>query len=128
MIEPFASEIRAAAGESTCLKRVTVCVLLDDAQTVIACESNRCDPPNGICQRLARKDQQETYPVTSSCNWTHAEIRAIRSAPWDAVPSVARIYGHEWPCPTCEEALRNNGIERIEVFPGFAHVGLRGSE
>lgn len=128
---PYVRDFREVAGESTCQKRVTVCTLLEPLEhgwLLVACESNRCEPDGGTCHRLGTKDAQATYPADSQCNWTHAEIRAIAAIPPDTKPTRAVIFGHDFPCPSCEAALRAAGIERIEVdsWPEYAdYVGLR---
>jgi deoxycytidylate deaminase len=70
---------------------------------------------------------KEGYALVSSCNWAHAEIRALASVPPGAKPTKAVIYGHDFPCPYCEIALRAAGIKNIEInkdkYKGT--VGLR---
>lgn len=116
-----------AAKESTCQKRIVVCILYDASGTPLAVESNRCSPAGGTCQRVGISNGQADYPVESTCNWTHAEIMALNALPKDAKPYAAVVYGHDFPCPTCEKALRAAGIEHImaENSPELRTVGLR---
>jgi deoxycytidylate deaminase len=82
---------------------------------LLAFESNRCDPPDGICRRIGRTDARELYPVESECNWTHAEIMALRALDENAKPVKAVIYGHNFACPSCEAALHSAGINQIVI-------------
>lgn len=122
---------RKVSQESTCQKRVTVCELLErhrsGAWQVVARESNRCEPLGGACHRMGRADLQALYPETSECNWIHAERMAIAAIPPGRRPTRAIIYGHDFPCPPCEAALRAAGVDRIEIDKGrlSATVGLR---
>lgn len=138
MIGGYVRDFRVVAGESTCLKRVTVCQLLErhapdnsydrDWWLIVASESNRCEPPGGVCSRLGKRDGQSDYPSESPCNWTHAEIRALAAIPTGTNPTRAIIYGHDFPCPDCERALRAAGITDIEIGHDeelAPHVGIR---
>lgn len=115
-----------AALESTCRKRVVVCELYDIHGKLIACESNRCDPPGGQCTRMGVVNGQADYPAESTCNWTHAEIMALQAVGSSNAPHRAVIYGHDFPCPRCEASLRAAGVVVIEVENrGLAGVGTR---
>lgn len=114
---------KQATAESTCLKRVTVCELYAADGTLLARESNRCDPPDGKCQRIAVSNQQAEYPESSTCNWTHSESMALQAV-GQARPTRAVIYGHDFPCPSCERALRVKGVTAIEVVPAAEGCGL----
>lgn len=124
-------ELARAAFESTCQKRVTVCAIFDAGGDLLAAESNRCEPgeaSSGKCTRLMRSDEREAYPLESDCNWTHAEIMAVRSLTSGRIPYRAVIFGHDWPCPACELALFEAGVEKIEVEPARrpdVGIGLR---
>lgn len=104
-----------AVAASTCLKRVVVCELYDERGRLLATESNRCSPPDGICARLGQRDQQAAYPVESSCGWEHAEQRALAALYNDDAPHRAVIYGHDFPCPDCERSLRAAGVMLFDV-------------
>src|SRR4051812_42473278 len=96
-VKSISSESRTveqAATESTCLKRVTVCEILDANRNVLACESNRCSPPDGKCCRMGLVSVKDGYPEYSSCRWTHAEEMSINSLPPESQPVVAVVYGH----------------------------------
>jgi deoxycytidylate deaminase len=116
--------IEQAAAESTCLKRITVCEIYDEMSNLLARESNRCEPPGGVCCRMGVVSAKEGYPEHSTCNWTHAEEMAIRALLDRSEPHVAVIYGHDFPCPSCEAKLRAAGVEHIEMRQHPA-VGLR---
>lgn len=111
------------AAESTCLKRVTVCELFAADGSLLARESNRCDPPDGKCCRLETQNSRGDYPSHSDCRWTHAEAMALRAC--DGRPGHAILYGHDFVCPDCEAALRAAGVSVITVFPKRDGVGLR---
>lgn len=113
-----------AAKESTCLKRVTVCEIYSDF-VLLARESNRCEPPNGECSRLGLSNAKSEYPSSCSCSWKHAEIRAIAALPSNCSPELAIIFGHDFPCPDCEGALRKAGVKRIAICPDAVGCGLR---
>lgn len=117
--------LATVAAESTCLKRVTVCTILDRAGDVISMESNRCNPPNGQCARLGLSQDKPDYSTQCTCNWEHAEVRAIAALDKDAVPSRAIVCGHEFCCPACEKALNGIGITDIEVVPDAPCTGVR---
>lgn len=117
--------IRDAARQSTCRKRVTVCVIFDVDGNPLACESNRCDPPEGQCTRVARSDGQAQYPSESGCRWQHAEQRAVAALSESARPVRALLCGHDFPCPDCESALRAVGVTHIDVEPTLFGTGLR---
>jgi len=114
--------------ESTCQKRVTVCELLEPMRgswQVVARESNRCDPLGGTCHRLGRADVQATYPSSSDCRWTHAERMAIAAIPFGRRPTRAIIYGHDFACPECVQALTAVGVTVIEIGRARTTVGLK---
>lgn len=118
--------VATAAAESTCRKRVTVCVIYDEAGRALACESNRCDPPNGECTRMGVVNGKEGYPSTSTCNWSHAEARAVAALFLGWGPErTAVLYGHDFVCPDCEAALRAAGVTKIHVVPQTQGVGVR---
>lgn len=104
-----------AVTESTCRKRIVVCELYDAEGTLLARASNRCNPPGGICARMERQDGQATYPTHSECGWTHAEVMAVAALTAGISPTRAILYGHDFPCPACEDALRKAGVIDIEV-------------
>jgi hypothetical protein len=114
-----------AIAESTCRKRVTLCVIYDARGTVLACESNRCAPPNGECTRMSVANGKADYPSTSTCNWSHAEQRAAQAVPVGSVPTVAVLYGHDFVCGDCEAALKAIGVTTINVVPNSEGVGVR---
>jgi deoxycytidylate deaminase len=108
--------IHEVAAESTCQKRRVVCELLNDSGERLAIESNRCNPPDGTCVRIGIVSTREGYPVHSECNWTHAEIMALRAINRTAEkPFRAIIYGHNFPCSACELALQVAGVRHIEL-------------
>lgn len=107
--------IATARAESTCQKRATVCVIYDVDDDILACESNRCAPPNGICVRIGVSNTKADYPVESSCNWTHAEQRAVAALPRGSRPHRALLFGHDFYCDACETALRAAGVVVLEV-------------
>lgn len=111
----MAKEFIQAYHESTCQKRVTVVALLDKDGNVLSRESNRCNPDGGTCHRLGIVQNVNNYDVHSSCNWTHAEIMAIKALPEGARPYKAILYGHDFYCQTCENALKAAGVEEFEI-------------
>lgn len=115
----------ATCDESTCHKRVTVCEIFDQHGTMLARESNRCNPEGGSCHRMTTSNTREAYPKDSECNWTHAEIMAINALSASARPYSAFVYGHDFPCPSCEAALRARGVALIECISGRQGVGVR---
>lgn len=101
--------------ESTCQKRNIVCEIYDQHNNLIARESNRCEPSGGLCHRLNVIQGREDYDVISECNWTHAEINAIKALPSDTRPHMSIIYGHDFYCKNCEDELRNVGIKIFAI-------------
>ena len=97
---------------ATCQKRVVICVLFDKDGSVVACESNRCSPPNGVCPRLDLVTNKENYPP-NHCNSEHAEVRALKLA--KRMPTHAVLIGHKFFCDDCERLLKSYGIE-LEVI------------
>lgn len=110
---------------STCHKRATVCVLLDEDNEVVSVAANTCDPAEGVCQRLGVHQTQQEYDVESTCNWEHAEARALDQLPEEVQPTTAVVLGHDFVCPTCDEKLKARGVESIAVIPEGPGVGLR---
>jgi deoxycytidylate deaminase len=123
--EDLTSLISQAAGASTCQKRVVVCALYGASRQLLAIESNRCSPPNGVCCRLATANKEGDYPSNSECNWEHAEKRAIDSLLEDVRPTMAVIYGHDFACPDCQELLRSRGVRTTEIGALVSGTGLR---
>lgn len=105
-------KITQAILEATCQKRVVVCLLFDKVGQVVAVESNRCSPPNGVCPRLDLVTSKENYPP-NHCNSEHAEVRALKLA--KRMPTHAVLSGHSFFCDDCERLLRSYGIE-LEVM------------
>ncbi len=114
----------SVVAESTCLKRVTVCELFNADGRLIARESNRCNPPNGICARATVRQGKEGYAVTAECNWAHAEARALDECIGNPVTAI--VYGHDFACPECERKLRAAGVADIQIIPKYDGVGIRG--
>lgn len=104
-----------ASQESTCQKRITVCEIYDAEGNLLSRESNRCNPTGGICTRLGLVQSKTNYDVESTCNWTHAEINAIKSLKESDKPHKAIIYGHTFFCDACENALRSVGVKELEI-------------
>ncbi len=108
--------LEEAAAESTCQKRLVVCEIYDEFGKILAVESNRCSPTGGLCHRIGIVQTKSDYDVTSACNWTHAEVMAIRALPGGRHhPYRAVIYGHDYPCDACDMALRRVGVETIDI-------------
>jgi len=107
--------IEDAKTESTCQKRIIVCEIFDVDGKLLARESNRCEPEGETCHRIGVVQAKEGYDVNSSCNWTHAEIMAINALPNNSRPYKAVISGHDFYCDACEEALKNIGVEILEI-------------
>ncbi len=115
--------LEEAAAESTCQKRLVVCEIYDEYGKILAVESNRCSPTGGLCHRIGVVQTKADYDVTSACNWTHAEIMAIRALPRGSyTPHRAVIYGHSYPCDACESALRRVGVEIIDIKPASSFL------
>ena len=108
-------EFNQVVAESTCKKRITVCEIYDKDYNLLSRESNRCDPEKGICSRVGVIQKKQNYEIHSQCNWTHAEIRAINSLPSESKPYVSILYGHEFYCDTCEDALKAAGVEKLQI-------------
>lgn len=117
MAQSIGKTIEETASESTCLKRVVVCDIYDVDGKLLSRESNRCTPPDGKCCRMAIVSQKEGYPEHSTCNWTHAEEMAISALPSGSVPHAANLYGHDFPCPPCEQKLMAVGVKVITTQP-----------
>lgn len=112
------SEIKSidqATTESTCQKRITMVEIYDEQNNLLSRESNRCNPSGGTCHRIGVFNGKENYPADSHCNWTHAEIMAIKSLPENSKPYKAILYGHDFYCEPCETALKNVGVKIFEV-------------
>lgn len=116
--------VQKAAAESTCQKRITVCVIYDKEGNILVVESNRCEPEGGICERLKVVEEKKNYSE-KSCNWMHAEIRAVARLFEVNKPYRAVLYGHEFFCINCEKALREAGVEVFEVASNGCGTGLR---
>lgn len=102
-------------NESTCLKRQVVCELYDIDDNLLSRESNRCNPPDGICSRIGLKQPKNNYDVESTCNWTHAEIMALKALKSDAKPYRAMLTGHDFFCNECEKALIKAGVVEFQI-------------
>jgi deoxycytidylate deaminase len=109
--------IEQAKAESTCQKRVTVVQIIDEKGYIVACESNRCAPEGRTCHRMGVVQGKENYDTHSHCNWAHAEINAINALPEGAKPKKAILYGHDFYCQPCEDALRAVGVTEFKVKP-----------
>ena len=101
-------ELGKVINDSTCLKRSVVCILVDKDERIVAVESNRCSPPNGVCPRLDLVTCKENYPA-NRCNSEHAEVRALKVA--KRMPKRAILIGHRFFCDDCERLLTSYGIE-----------------
>lgn len=101
--------------ESTCQKRITICEIYDKDNNLLSRESNRCEPTNGVCARVGVVQTKDNYDRNSFCNWTHAEIRAISSLPVQSQPYLSVLYGHDFYCDSCEEALKKAGVIELTV-------------
>lgn len=116
-----------AAKQSTCQKRVVVCSLYDQYGNLLACESNRCAPPGGKCTRLGVESQQRGYPAESTCNWEHAEARALRALPEGAQVHRLVLTGHTFICQSCSDLFEQAGMTNVVVaiVPEEEGCGLR---
>ena len=128
MREELATLIKTLAKTSTCLKRSVVCVILDQNDNVLGFGANYCAPDNGICPRLGIYQNKAEYS-DFSCNWEHAEVRAVKSISDQAilngrVPMKAIVVGHDFCCPNCEETLKRLGVT-AEVIPTGYGTGLK---
>lgn len=101
-------EFQKTINASTCQKRAVVCILVDKNEKVVAVESSRCSPPNGLCPRLSLVTNKENYPP-NLCNTEHAEVRALKLA--KRIPKRAILIGHTFFCDDCERLLKSYGIE-----------------
>lgn len=117
--------LQVAASESTCAKRVTVCALYDGEGNLLAVESNRCSPPGRVCGRLDVANTKQDYPSTASCNWEHAERRALAALPAGSAPRQAVLHGHDFYCNECEAALVAAGVVNLTIARGSGIGGLR---
>jgi deoxycytidylate deaminase len=106
---------KEAIEESTCQKRATVCEIYDANWILLSRESNRCNPEGGTCHRLGLVQNKDNYDKDSHCNWTHAEINAIAALPEGSTPFEAIVYGHNFACQNCENALKAAGVQRISI-------------
>lgn len=104
-----------AVAQSTCQKRITICEIYDIEYNLLSRESNRCEPDNGVCSRFDVKQNKDNYDTESNCNWTHAEIRAIQSLPSNSKPYLSILYGHNFYCDACEQALKDAGVQIFEI-------------
>ena len=116
--------VRKAASESTCQKRVTVCMILDFFGSVLSCESNRCDPDGDVCARLGVEQNKKNYSGYE-CNSVHAEVMAIKALPQGTRPHKAVLYGHKFFCDDCEQRLNEVGVEKFEQFDEGYGTGPR---
>lgn len=112
---PHVKSMEEAQSESTCQKRKVVCEIYDRDGNILARESNRCNPEGGTCHRLETTNTKSDYPVSSECNWSHAEVQAIRALPLWSKPYRSVLYGHTFYCGACEESLRTAGVEVLEI-------------
>lgn len=101
--------------ESTCQKRVTVVEIYNKEGNLLSRESNRCEPEGKVCHRLGLVQNKKNYDVLSSCNWTHAEINAIKSLKPEDKPYKSILYGHNFYCDNCENKLKEKGIKIFEI-------------
>lgn len=99
---------------SNCQKRVTVCILFDTENRPAGFGYNFCAPPTPICPRLGLSQTKEKYTGTE-CETIHAEIMALRSTHPKRPPISAVLYGHDFVCLECEEALKKARIKNIQV-------------
>lgn len=108
--------MQEAMDASSCEKRITVCEIYDFFGKLLSRDSNRCSPVGGKCHRLGVVQGEHNYDVSSECNWTHAEIMAIRSLPGGRhEPYMAVLYGHDFYCKACQQALARVGVEVMIV-------------
>jgi deoxycytidylate deaminase len=105
--------IEQVKAESTCLKRITICEIYDLFGNLLARESNRCNPPGGVCGRMGVVQNKKNYDKESTCNWTHAEINAINALPEGSKPYSAIVLGHSFLCDNCEQALKKVGVQHF---------------
>lgn len=114
--------INALSQLSNCQKRATACVLFDAENRPAGFGWNFCAPPVSGCARLKMSQSKAGYTGTE-CETIHAEIMAIRSAHPKRPPVSAVLYGHDFICQQCEDALRNFGITEMRVMPNGYGTG-----
>ena len=107
--------LKEVKNESTCQKRITICEIYDESGILLSRQSNRCNPKDGICQRLGIIQNKENYDIESTCNWIHAEINAINNLPKQSLPYKSILYGHDFYCNNCEIKLIENGVKILEI-------------
>lgn len=80
--------------------------------------TNDCDNPQQTCPRLPGEGYEKCRTI---CQQTgHAEIEALRKAKergLDLSGGSAYIFGHNWICNSCGQALVDAGIKEIHLYP-----------
>jgi len=95
--------------ESTCLKRQTACIIINDG-IIVAKSSNKCSPPNRICQRL----QTKTGTNYDLCRSLHAEALCVKQMiEKDIRGGIAYLLGHYYACDDCQNKLKEVNVNEI---------------
>jgi deoxycytidylate deaminase len=119
------TKLEREVKQSTCAKRVIVCALFDASDKLIALGSNKCEQPENGCPRIGKVSERENYEPTTACAAVHAEIDALGKVPENKEPIRAEVYGHEFACLDCEQALKAAGVQDITIIPKGYGTGLR---
>ena len=118
--------VHQGVHQSTCRKRAVVCILKDRHGNVLSMGANHCAPLGGRCAREGQSNGKADYPMSATCNWTHAKINAISALPVGARPIRAELWGHDFFCDPCQLALEAAGIVSTVIHPEGYGSGLRG--
>jgi deoxycytidylate deaminase len=103
--------VEAAVGESNCLKRRVVCVLLDADNRLLSVGTNHCTPPSTGCPRIGITQSFSNY-TGDECFTDHAEMVALARVPVGGTPVRALIVGHDFACPSCMDIFEVLNISR----------------
>jgi deoxycytidylate deaminase len=97
-----------------CAKRRVVCTIHDG--TFSATGENDCANPQATCPRLPGEGYEKCKTVCQQDG--HAEMMALAAAKHMDLKgkfSWARITGHHWICNACGEAMRDAGVNVVQL-------------
>jgi deoxycytidylate deaminase len=100
-----------------CAKRQVSCVIKSH-DGLYAYGENDCANPQEKCPRLPGEGYEKCKTICQQAG--HAEIVALNNAKARGMDlqrgfAYATIYGHHWICNECGQALRDAGIDTVQL-------------
>lgn len=100
-----------------CAKRRVRCVIVASNGSSVE-GTNDCANPQPSCPRTQGEGYEKCKTICQQAG--HAEIEALKNAESDGLDlrrgfAYATIHGHHWICNACGEALRDAGVNVVQI-------------